>query len=406
MKSDRHLNLALLIGLLVPYFWFGMLPVYFLGAPFMRVQPEFPTIHPIGVDMVMNVSRCGELLFQYHHNWDQVVFSPFYVLVFGLASKIPIEYIRLAVAIMSVTSLGVICFLVPYLIDRTKQRFGISLLIFSISLFGYGIQFDLERGQWNLPVLLCAMVGILGIRSQTSIVRHMGLLLFTVAIHLKIWPIFLIFTFWDPLRNKHYNLNNFLILIMYNIAFLFAIGPHNAMNFIEVLTCKVSSYNNNGITNHSIMSFLHLMKQKFATGPMFTTMTIAVPLLAFGGTLFGYFSRMRNGYIATILSSIIISMLFSTISHDYKLVLLTAGIAMFFSLYEFLDEFAPWRQKTEACLLVIIAIAYHCTLFGMWRKRLVSFPPSNTPLLILILIAISVLVLLGSSWPKRFRVHV
>ena len=93
----------------------------------------------------------------------------------------------------------------------------------------YPFLFSIERGNYDIIALLFTLVSIdLLIRTQKTL--WLQVILLSIAIHLKIYPAALLILLFFKHGKKI-----FLPVLVVNGAFLFILGPQNAITFLQIV---------------------------------------------------------------------------------------------------------------------------------------------------------------------------
>ena len=126
--------------------------------------------------------------------------------------------------------------LFPLVFYKKKEIPPLVLFVAITGIVSYGLQFELERGNFNL------VAGVLGIASVLIFhrfprLRWVSYILFVLGAEFKIFPFIYIIFFIDNWRNIKENILRIGGLILANFLSLFVLGIHGFKGFIEnVLT--------------------------------------------------------------------------------------------------------------------------------------------------------------------------
>jgi hypothetical protein len=295
-----------------------------------------------------------------------------------------------------------------------KGNYSIVFFLFAIGLISYGLQFELERGQYNVPTFLLGMLAVYLYHFHHRF-RYIGYFLFSLAVQLKVFPAIFILMFVKDWRDWKGNLKRFAGIGLFNLALLFVLGPRVFTDFFDAISSQLLSplWNWNG--NHSIQAFVfNLMKDGYgllapetvaslaryssliATGLLLIFIVCLLLLLVFS---FRYNERGMNSYLLMVCS---IGALIIPTSNDYTLSFLAAPVAVLFAGIPAAHAF---KSKVLASLLIAVtSFAFASTLFPFKYKP--YFLNNNFPALFLMLISVTILYFLrnresGSGIPAE-----
>ena len=229
------------------------------------------------------------------------------------------------------------------------------LLISFLILTSYGFFFSVERGNNDAYAQCAAILGLwLMLRRPEKL--WLQALAFSVAAHLKLYPaILFLLPLWQHGRRS------LLPLVVINALLLLSTGPANAVEFAEVMV-RYAGQPFLWVGNHSAASFSLLVNGYLIPHVGLQLPTLVFYLLPAALWLLGAFTLWRKGFSPGgavwlfILSVPMMSVIPST-SHDYKLVLIGAPVAMVFSRlifdYATLDERVRLLQIGAVMVLML-----------------------------------------------------
>ncbi len=395
---------AVVVGVLAAYFLFMIVPMFL--NPDLRMQYFFrylPDKSPIGYDLKVLLDHV-KTWFQTGSPYPGGVFQFYPPLTFALFSPLTMVDYRTAYLIITLITLlsYVIVTLVLPIWIHPKGNHSLIFFLFALGLVSYGLQFELERGQYNVPTFLLGMLAIY-IYHYHHKYRYIGYFLFSLAVQLKVFPAIFILMFVKDWRDWKGNLKRFAGIGLFNLALLFILGPRVFNDFFSAITSQLVAplWTWNG--NHSIQAFVfNLMKDGYGlVGPetlavlagyssLITTGLLAIfalcllLLLVFS---FRYNEKGLNPYLLMVCS---IGALIIPTSNDYTLSFLTAPVAVLLAGIPVAHAF---KAKYLASFLVAItSFAFASTLFPFKYKP--YFLNNNFPALFVILISITILYFL------------
>lgn len=363
----------LLLSFLTIYLLFFIAPVFLNDIHRMRYFTTYlPDRFPIGNDMIDFVNLIK--------NWFTNGQSPYHIQFYP-----PLSYILYAPALlisdyatlfviftsMTLVSYFALTFLIPVAVFRMEKA-AIVLIFFLTGLISYGLQFELERGQYNvLTFLLCILsIYIFHYRPAHRIFAY---LLFSLAIQLKLYPAIFILMLVDDWRNWKRIALRFIGIGFFNFILLFAMGYKAFIEFTSSALTQLATPGWLWTGNHSIKSFvkvlgsgqlgltnaatLTLIQQNSERLSMLFLLIIAVCLLL---SVWISYLRREGGVDYYLLLSCTLVALTVPISNDYTLSILAAPMALFFAS---LPEIKDSRNKVVSILLIIgISLSYALVL--------------------------------------------
>jgi hypothetical protein len=274
----------------------------------------------------------------------------------------------------------------PLLFNKRENRLLI-IFIFAVSVFSYGLQFELETGQFYTLAMLLSMAAVYIFHRQPAY-RIFAYILFCVSIQLKMFPAIFIFLFVDDWRDWKANLKRFAALGLANFLLLFLMGVSYFQFFVTRL---LGSLGNLEVRyNHSITVYVHNLAETNAwvgaNADLLKAMLFAWFLLCFAAVLFLAWKRNTRGLDATLLMvSLIGGLILPTISHDYNLPLLALPFLLWTSSLRLPEQ--PWTRLLAILLLTAASFAYSVTLFPSNAR---PAPLENSlPALMMILTAVT-----------------
>lgn len=406
---DLPVIVWVILGFLIIYFLLFIFPLFF--NPLHRIQyfnRFIPEVVPIGRDLTYSTNSIRDWLVfgQELYDAEYHVYPPLYAIVFAplLLLNYPANYYF--VTAFTLGSMLVLIFLIPVLV---KVRNNPSLLVFFFLtvIVSYGMQFEFERGQFNVIAFMLSLLAIYLFHYHESF-RHLAYLIFSVSIHLKIYPGLLVFMFVKDWRDWKGNLIRFMGLGAFNIALLFVLGASAFADFVRV----ISAYS--GATwsrpyNHSIRSFVyglaHSEPALLSPGAaawldenllLVEVLFAAYFLLCVLAVLTRHYKNGGRGINYDLLLVCTIgAMIIPSVSIDYKLPLLAPALAMALS-HRSMQARGPGKVAS-VLLVTIVSAAYSVTLFPFIDRP--SLLANSLPMLMIILTAIALLNFLDDRAP-------
>jgi hypothetical protein len=329
-----------------------------------------------------------------------VFFTPLLFVDFPLAYKI--------ITLITLLCYLLITLLIPFWCDKSNGLSPLIMLLFITGLFSYGFQFELERGQFNVIAFSFCLLSIYLYHKHNRLCL-LSYLLLSVSIQLKIYPaIFVVMLTkdWSDWKN---NLKRFIGILSLNFLAFFALGVPIFVDFIRAVIKAQFLNVEVWMGNHSITSFTMLFSKKVLVTPCLSSWTwlgeniwlLQLALLAYvAANLFlmilkAYKQNMSELNSSLLLACTIGALLIPSISHDYKLSILPASMAI--ALPNILSSNYIHRARLlSALLLFITSVAYSSILFSYTNKP--HYLHYNLPALVVILSSFTLLsIIKGKS---------
>jgi hypothetical protein len=402
--TERTLDLPsivwVLIGFVLVYLLMFISPV-FLNANLQMnyITGYLPNLNPIGNDLIVMVEQIkgwvatgqSPYAVQFYPPLTYIIFSPLlliedyhalyrFFILFGL-----VNYCLLS-------------FLLPLKIVE-KRNIPLILLFFITGLLSYGFQFELERGQYNIFAFLLCMSSI-HIFHHRRKHRLIAYLLFSLSIHLKLYPAIFIFMFVDDWRDWKNVILRFAGIGAFNFLLLFAMGYQTFTDFIRSVFIQIANPGWIGITNHSISSFVSMIKRDafglvdFITlrelrhnAELIEALLLLVFFILFVSAVVIFHLRRKPGMDVYLLLACTIGAMILPISYDYTLTILGTPLALFLCGIE---ETRNPRHKFVSILLTLGISASYASLLipSIYRPYVLS---NAFPALFFILILLTIL---------------
>lgn len=385
---DRILNLPasiwILLGFTAAYILFFVFPV-FLNPNHQvdYVTRYLPEIRPIGRDLAFNTSSIKNWLSgKGLYDLDMHYYPPLYAVVFSpfLLLKYPTTYYVMTA--ITILCMAVSSIIIPQLMSKDNDR-AILFLFFITGLFSYGMQFELERGQFNVFAFTLALLAVYIFHYQYSF-RHLAYLLFSISIQIKLYPAIFILMFVKDWRDWQNNILRFIGLGLANIALLFVLGYQVFADFLRVLPNLTSAVWVRPY-NHSLASFVNDLTSSglgilnadalkwFGENSSLVKVALvvyyAVCLLAI---LARAYKKQGNAInFDLLLACAIGALIIPSVSIDYKLPLLSPVFAMALSYTS--PQISKARKALSIILLTATSLVYAMMLFPFtYRPALIS----------------------------------
>lgn len=153
---EQILNFPILIwvslGFLFSYLYFFIHPIFFAHQA-MQFPKYIDIIEPIGDDLRVTLGFVQSWFIDKQYIGS---YPPFFRLFFAPLTFIAFGWAYRVVTLATLVCFAGITFLFPLLTDKKKQISPLFMLILITGFLSYGLQFEIERGQFNvIAIFLC-----------------------------------------------------------------------------------------------------------------------------------------------------------------------------------------------------------------------------------------------------------
>lgn len=373
---------------------------------FNRYVPE---ISPIGHDLIYaNASIKGWLSGQSLYDNQNLYYPPLYAAIFAptLLLGYPANYYL--ITFLTLACMTALFFTIPLLSNGSKQATSLSAFFFLTALFSYGMQFELERGQFNIIAFTLCVLSVYIYHYHNSL-RYYAYLLFSISIQIKIYPVVLVLMFIKDWRDWKGNVLRFLGLGVFNIALLFVLGWQVFLDYTKALPILLNVTWSRPY-NHSIRSFVYELASS-GYGILSSTMVswlkthltlIELFLMAFyficllTVLIKAYKNKEHEMNFNLLLICTIGAMILPSASVDYKLPIVAFPLAAALSYKSIQSQ--GIKRVMAILLITLLSFAYSTTLFPFIHKP--ELLTNNLPMLLVILAAVTVLNLMETTTPS------
>ncbi len=354
----------------VVFFAYYVVPVFLNDYHELRVYPDFPVINPIGGDLREYLGFSKALLEDGSPYIPPNYYPPLQALLFAPFVRFGPDQSYVYITVLNFLSFLAITWLYPWLVSRPRRWSQMATLGLVSGLFSYGLLFQLERGQFDLLVMVLCYAAIYLFHHHPRL-RLLAYLLFVVSVNIKIYPLVFILCFTLNWRDWKHNLLRWGLLGLANLAGLIVLGWNVFQDFIRALMGQLGNPSYAWVGNHSIDSFVRTVAQRASEDlnildgniRVFSLLLIAVFalfLVAAWALIYRKRISAANPYLLILLT--LATMLIPSTSHDYKLSILVAPVVLLFNHLE-LRSTGRKRLDVAALLLALwFSASYFSTL--------------------------------------------
>ncbi len=185
------------------------------------------------------------------------LYPPLTAVLFAPLVDIPF---RVAYWLIALTTLGCYVFITlafPMRVIKEPRTLPVLMLIFITGLFSYGLQFEIERGQFNVIAVACCFAAIWICHFRRKY-RYFAYCLFSLSVQLKVFPLIFIVMLIRDWRDWKGNVALCLALSAANFALLFVLGPTVFFDFLEAIARQMA-HPDIWRGNHSIRTAVSLL---------------------------------------------------------------------------------------------------------------------------------------------------
>ncbi|HAW51964.1 MAG TPA: hypothetical protein DCX54_06490 [Flavobacteriales bacterium] len=401
---DQLLDLPVLvwvvIGFLITYILFFIAPMFLNSTNRIHYLTKYLTdFYPIGNDMIAMIDLAKGWFVEGKSPYPAQFYPPLTYILFAPSLLIG-NYATLFRFFTFGTIVSYI-FLTLFIPAKIGGRNKISfvLVFFITGLFSYGLQFELERGQYNVFTFLLCMLAIYLFHYYPKY-RIFAYLFFSISVQLKLYPAIFIVMLVDDWRNWKAILLRFIGLGIFNVVILFAMGYQIFLDFFRSVTRQLIDPSWVWNENHSIQSFVITLTtdgfnmvepSTVALMRQYKTLMVMVLLLivlaCFISAVWFSYLRRETGIDTYLLLVCMIGALTIPISIDYTLSILAAPMTLF--LCGLVKLRRSWHRFMSIVLIISLSFAYSSMLIPYKYKP--YFMNNSFPTLFIILIIATVL---------------
>ena len=394
-----------MLAFFIAYLLFFIGPVFFSSGRMQQV-PDLPAaMNHIGNDLMLMLSYSASWFVGKSTPYIGLnLYPPVAAVVFT-----PLTFVEFASAYRIITLLSVSCyaglvFFLPWLATMRRSITAVQILIFTTGLLSYGLQFELERGQFNIiAVTLCFFaIWLFHYNSQH---RWLAYTLFILSVQLKLYPFIFIVMFIDDWEAGRSNFVRIAALTLGCFLCFLVMGPKIAVDFAHRALGQ-SAAPPLWVFNHSIRAFVGMASESAIQHgwPWLSEYSgwLEAALLVFVGACLvivtgrAYQRRSRGLNAPLLLACTAAALLLPPVSWDYTLPALSAPVAILLvnsSLSRRELGHSPSRDIGFVVGIVCLSGAYASTLFSSTHKGHSLLFQNNLPALCVMLLAVTCLEL-------------
>ena len=373
------------------YYLNNLLPLIDTVAWQFRFPPILPPYDPVGVDFRGGVYIPARELFlngnlniysnpNYYNIYpplSNVIYAPYLLWNENDAYLVHI-FVLLVVNVFCLSLVAIIAkqYFFPDSGSNNMLANAALFVIFMGVLFSlltsYPFLFSVERGNIDIFAMAFSLASIWTLLKSPNRIWYQVLLL-SIAVHMKIYPIFL----FALLFYKH-RFKIVLPSLIVNIGFLLILGPANAIAFIK----SIQDFGNQvpvSVLSHSAYAFASILAQsnpQFSgylpiMRPIFTFLPLVIWVIA--AIMLAQHESSEKNIILGFMITIPLMEVFPYLSNDYKLVISSSAIFLLTALIVF-------RQWTYRNLMDYIQL-FVVLIIMLFIGRSYAFIDSSLPII-------------------------
>ncbi len=283
----------------------------------------------------------------------------------------------------------------PYFYHRSRSIPPIIILLTTAGMTSYGLQFALERGQFDVIAMGICLTSVYMFWYFPKL-RWLSYILFFLAFQFKIYPYVFILCFIENWRDWKRNLIRLGSLTGAIILSLFVMGTKGFFEFLRAISYQTKGgvYSRDHGVNYGIDYLLGTNNINVPSQSILVIKAIVVliGIVVLAAVLVLYFKSMPSGsfYPPLLFACMIFAMAFFPASKDYKLPLLTAVFGVYSLYLEMrLSDVTGWRSNGIHIVYLLMAFCYCSTLYSYaYRPVLLQ---NSFPFLFVIMLCIPII---------------
>ena len=340
-KNDRKqptwLFTLAILGYVLSYIVTYVRYTYFAGSETMRFPTDMLTMTPPCNDLYVSAKYAIQTLHAGTIKGVPFVYSPLFVIIYSPLSLFEFSTLRWMSFTSIIACYCIIAFIFPRYWKGCALTSPTALLIIFTGFLSYGMRFELERGQWNVQTLFLCFAGLAIKDSKNPWIIFLSYLLFSISVHLKLYPLLFVIGFIIPEEGWIKNSKRLITLGLLNVVLLFIMGGSFLKEYLHTLTQYAGSPSV-WISNISLYAFIIQISAYTHIGLGGLKVLNNLYIIVFFGTIAMALYKGLRGDNSIVLFLIVIgATLFPTVSFDYKIILITLCAAFFFSTYEIIS---------------------------------------------------------------------
>lgn len=332
--KNKNLIVVSIFGFIATYLLFYVRFTYFAGTDVMRFPADLFAMKPICADLLLSTSSSLEIVKHMKMQVVPWVYSPLFVLIYAPLGLIDTLYLKWLSSITIIVSVVACCIYFPRQYKRSLFNSPVAIIVFITIFFSYGLRFEIERGQWNTQTFLLVLLGLKFKDSRNLYYKLLGYVLFSIGVHLKLWPLIFTICFIDVEEKILKNVRNLFYLGIFNVLLLFVLGRSFLYEYFHGLGHATTNFNV-WIANISLSAYFIQIESYFHISHSISLFLIVAFLIIYASSIIlGMIRGINGSNILILYQTLLGGLLFPSTSFDYKLSVLGIGTCLLFTCYD------------------------------------------------------------------------
>ncbi len=384
-----------LLGIVLSYFLFFVRPVFLNEQQEMQFFPYVPVVSPIGTDSRAMVVFAKKWFIEYQSLHGVNCATPIQILFFATLMYLSDSQAYYIMTVLTILAYLFNSLIFPVLFLKTKTLPPLVVLFSVVGLFSYGLQFEIERGQFYSIVMFFCCVAVYLYQKNKYV--FLSYVLLSIAIQLKYSPAILI-TMYALCDKKSKGIVRIIILLLVNVMLLMVFGWSHFKLFVTIITDRfVSPYI--WINNHSIKNYLFYFSKKhpgIVDYIGFIELVFIIVFVLLTLLVICSFYWVRQDWIRYYLFFICVigMMTIPAESFDYNLAMLSAPVAI---LLCYIEKYSS--DLFHKFVALGISFCYGTTLFSFTNKDPIVL--NNFPVIIAMFVLLYISFVVAMIYDKR-----
>jgi hypothetical protein len=394
VKNQDYTTTILVLAYIIIAIGFFIGTVFFNSDKKMLYPRYIPENKNIGNDFLLDYNFGARYFIEHKSayigdnpdNWyTQNAYPPLFTLFLYPLFRFGLKYLTgyYIVAGLILFSFIWMVLVLPLLYYKKKALPPITIFVMATGLTSYGLQFALERGQFDLISIAITLTSVM-IFWYFPKWRWLAYGLFIIGFQFKVYPFIFILCMIEDWHDWKKNLLRLGGIAAATFISLFAMGVKGFLEFLKALTYQTSSvaYPRDHGFNFGVDYLVEVNKWNLSQSAVNVLKMglVAVGFVLLLTILVLYLKKMRKGglYPPLLLACMLSAMVLFPASKDYKLGLL-CGVFCFYVIYlqEQLSTTSQKRSIAVQILFGLVSLCYSAVLFSeAYRPDVIknSFP--------------------------------
>jgi hypothetical protein len=383
VKNQDHTTTILVFAYIIVAIGFFIVTVFFNSDKKMVYPRYIPENKNIGNDFLLDYNF-GARYFVEHKsayigddpdNWyTQNAYPPLFTLFLYPLFRFGFKYLTgyYIVAALILFSFLWMVLVLPFLYYKKKSLPPVTVFVLVTGLTSYGLQFALERGQFDLISIAITLSSVM-IFWYFPKWRWLAYGLFIIGFQFKVYPFIFILCMVEDWHDWKKNLLRLGGITLATFASLFVMGIKGFTEFLRALTFQFQNSATPYPRDHGVnngIDYLYRILNWDLSQPAINALKLTLMIIGFLFLLIIlalYLKKMRKGglYPPLLLACMLSAMVLFPASKDYKLGLLCGVFCMYvIYLQEQLSMTSHKRNIVVQLLFGLVSLCYSAVLFS------------------------------------------